>query len=600
MRSKNDLSKSTDRFSNSASGIKYLYKAKRPVNQKTSHQEFYQTNNYSLDIELDEKSEINRKYKNKNNFKPSTKQTVDQNEYKKLKKKYDFEQIDEKSEEDPPKDNIEEEDEINNNSINISKNEKKRSGTPPSKVTKNIYTENFRPNKNKIIDEEEEDEEEKKVDDEKEKEYDDFLNLDDSNESEKDENKNKKNEKKNENKKNKKNKKEDSDENNEDKNDYKEPKEIESKRDDLKLKKKNEKRTKKKFNEEEYKKLISESKDYIPFKDYDINQFILTLSQMNNIKNNPELYKKYNYFLSLKKKQDKIQFETLLENILLNFKNISKSKYLETDITVNALFKSIDFSEFAYTSNEKTAYFDLFISFISMFTSDYKSFVEATSIIDTTRLVIPMHALAYIFSSQLFFCDMAKLMQMYYNQFLSYRIISIGENKNREYLSKIKMRHLIWKQFETPFLYYKNDKKLYLKESNRESKLDEKKIEEFSEQVEQKINQSYNNFVEFITKKHGNINKFHINDERITLTDKVNSVPSSLYNQINDDLIFKLKMNLYKYQMKQRKIIKLCKLNSAKIKKSEIYNTIKNNIFKQSIYFVNSSDAVQDFLENYN
>ena len=599
MRSKNDLSKSTDRFSNSASGIKYLYKAKRPVNQKTSHQEFYQTNNYSLDIELDEKSEINRKYKNKNNFKPSTKQTVDQNEYKKLKKKYDFEQIDEKSEEDPPKDNIEE-DEINNNSINNSKNEKKRSGTPPSKVTKNIYTENFRPNKNKIIDDDEEDEEEKKVDDEKEKEYDDFLNLDDSNESEKDENKNKKNEKKNENKKNKKNKKEDSDENNEDKNDYKEPKEIESKRDDLKLKKKNEKRTKKKFNEEEYKKLISESKDYIPFKDYDINQFILTLSQMNNIKNNPELYKKYNYFLSLKKKQDKIQFETLLENILLNFKNISKSKYLETDITVNALFKSIDFSEFAYTSNEKTAYFDLFISFISMFTSDYKSFVEATSIIDTTRLVIPMHALAYIFSSQLFFCDMAKLMQMYYNQFLSYRIISIGENKNREYLSKIKMRHLIWKQFETPFLYYKNDKKLYLKESNRESKLDEKKIEEFSEQVEQKINQSYNNFVEFITKKHGNINKFHINDERITLTDKVNSVPSSLYNQINDDLIFKLKMNLYKYQMKKRKIIKLCKLNSAKIKKSEIYNTIKNNIFKQSIYFVNSSDAVQDFLENYN
>ena len=599
MRTKNDLSKSTDRFSNSASGIKYLYKAKRPVNQKTSHQEFYQTNNYSLDIELDEKSEINRKYKNKNNFKPSTKQTVDQNEYKKLKKKYDFEQIDEKSEEDPPKDNIEE-DEINNNSINNSKKEKKRSGTPPSKVTKNIYTENFRPNKNKIIDDDEEDEEEKKVDDEKEKEYDDFLNLDDSNESEKEENKNKKNEKKNENKKNKKNKKEDSDENNEDKNDYKEPKEIESKRDDLKLKKKNEKRTKKKFNEEEYKKLISESKDYIPFKDYDINQFILTISQMNNIKNNPELYKKYNYFLSLKKKQDKIQFETLLENILLNFKNISKSKYLETDITVNALFKSIDFSEFAYTSNEKTAYFDLFISFISMFTSDYKSFVEATSIIDTTRLVIPMHALAYIFSSQLFFCDMAKLMQMYYNQFLSYRIISIGENKNREYLSKIKMRHLIWKQFETPFLYYKNDKKLYLKESNRESKLDEKKIEEFSEQVEQKINQSYNNFVEFITKKHGNINKFHINDERITLTDKVNSVPSSLYNQINDDLIFKLKMNLYKYQMKKRKIIKLCKLNSAKIKKSEIYNTIKNNIFKQSIYFVNSSDAVQDFLENYN
>ena len=76
--------------------------------------------------------------------------------------------------------------------------------------------------------------------------------------------------------------------------------------------------------------MLSESKDYNPFKDYDINKFILTLSQMNNIKHNPDLYKKYNNFLSLKKKQDKIQFDTLLKNILLIFNNLTKKKYLQT------------------------------------------------------------------------------------------------------------------------------------------------------------------------------------------------------------------------------------------------------------------------------
>ena len=61
----------------------------------------------------------------------------------------------------------------------------------------------------------------------------------------------------------------------------------------------------KKWDEEEYQALLSESKNFIPFKDYDMNKFILTISQMNNIKNNTELYDKYNHFLSLKKKQDK-------------------------------------------------------------------------------------------------------------------------------------------------------------------------------------------------------------------------------------------------------------------------------------------------------
>ena len=53
-----------------------------------------------------------------------------------------------------------------------------------------------------------------------------------------------------------------------------------------------ERKEKKNNLEEEYQKLLSESKDYNPFKDYDINKFILTLSQMNNIKNNINLKNK--------------------------------------------------------------------------------------------------------------------------------------------------------------------------------------------------------------------------------------------------------------------------------------------------------------------
>ena len=87
MSSTNDLSKSTDRFNTSASGIKYFYKSKRPFNQKKSHKEFYQGAEHSVDIEIEENPEISGKFKNPNKFRPNTKQTVDQNEYKKMKKK---------------------------------------------------------------------------------------------------------------------------------------------------------------------------------------------------------------------------------------------------------------------------------------------------------------------------------------------------------------------------------------------------------------------------------------------------------------------------------------------------------------------------------
>ena len=255
--------------------------------------------------------------------------------------------------------------------------------------------------------------------------------------------------------------------------------------------------------------------------------------------------------------------------------------------------------EFDFKSSEKTAYFDLFISFISMYTSDYESFVESTSIKDTNKLIIPLHALAYIFSSQLFFCDIAKLIQNYYDKFLSYKIIPIHNKLNEEFIHRINSRHIIWKQFEAPFLFFKNKKKLYLKEENGESKIDEKKVEDFADKISLNINNAYNTFVNDIVKRHNDINKFNINDKKINLINNDTSVPSSLYNQINGDVTFKLKMNLYKYKMKQNKIRKLCKLNDAKIKKSEFEKNIKNTIFKKTAFYISSCDVVQDFLDNY-
>ena len=124
-------------------------------------------------------------------------------------------------------------------------------------------------------------------------------------------------------------------------------------------------------------------------------------------------------------------------------------------------------------------------------------------------------------------------------------------------------------------------------------------MEEFQEIISQNITNAYNNFAGNIIEKHKNINVLNFNDKKISnLFDTTKSIPSSLYNQINGDIMFKLKMNLYKYKMRQLKVKKLCKLNEAMIKKSEIENTIKNKIFKQSIYYMSPCDVVQDFLEN--
>ena len=600
----NDISKSNDRFINSASGIKFALKGNAKLNGKKYHNEFYQNTENSYDIEFEERP-LGGKYKNESNFRPSTKQTVDQNKYKKMKEKYEFDKIEENIEEEQQKDEKEKEKKSKDN-------KDEESGTPQKRVKKNIYTEQFKLNKNKIILDEDEEEEidikknnnnnkkDAESDSDKDNNNDKNNNKDnsnDSNESDKEEKEEKNNKrgkcKKNEKKKNRTKKSEDYD--------YKESKGIKSEGGDfdhnMNFGKK--KLKTKKWNEEEYQKLISESKNYTPFKDYDINKFILTLYQMNNIKHNRELYSKYNQFLSLKKKQDKIQFDTLVKNILLNFNSICKKRNFQTTFKVNSLFKNQDFSKFEYKSSEKTAYFDIFISFISMYVSNYETFIESTSILDTNKLVIPLHALAFIFSSQLFFCDIARLIQNYYDRFLSYKIIPIYTKQNEEYIQRINSRHIIWKQFETPFKYYKNNKKLYLKDENGESKIDEKKVEEFQEIISQNITNAYNNFAGNIIEKHKNINVFNFNDKKISnLFDTTKSIPSSLYNQINGDIMFKLKMNLYKYKMRQLKVKKLCKLNEAMIKKSEFENTIKNKIFKQSIYYMSPCDVVQDFLEN--
>ena len=616
-----DLSKSSEHFTNQVHGISFNYK--RNENKKLSHSEFYQNDEQSYDLEFEERTEMRGKFKNGNNFKPSTKQTVDQNKYKKLKQKY-FEEIEEKSEEEQQNEEKEiskEKEKKSKKNRDISKKNKKNkkknnADTPPSKIMQNIYTVKNKQNTKIILDDEDEDENEEedinnnninKKESEEEKEKDEELDIDNNSyESEKEQKvkiPKKKLNKKNKKNKNKKNEtseeEEESSENNNNYKNTKNSKQIKSKGENMHFRKK--KTKSKKWNEEEYQSLLSQSKDYIPFKDYDINKFILTLSQMNNIKNNPELYNKYNNFLSLKKKQDKIQFETLLKNILINFYNICKNHpKLTPTFTVNALFKNLDISNFDFKSSEKTAYFDLFISFISMYISDYESFIESTSIKDTNKLIIPLHALAFIFSSQIFFCDIARLIQNYYDKFLSYKIIPIYTKFNEEFIHRISSRHIIWKQFEAPFLFFKNKKKLYLKAENGESKIDEKKIEEFADKISININNAYNAFVDDIVKRHSSINKFNINDKRINLINNDTSVPSSLYNQINGDVTFKLKMNLYKYKMKQMKIRKLCKLNDAKIKKSEFEKKVKNTIFKKAAFYMSSCDVVQDFLDNYN
>ena len=538
-------------YGHSASGIKFNIK-KKP-RDKLSRREFSRGEEYSCDIELDDEPEINKKSKNEIEFKPSTKQTVDKNKYKKFKKKYNIEEEYEIKEE-------KEEDEIKEEKkSNIISGQK----TPPSRQRNSIYTEKNINNK-VILDDSNEDEEQKKL-----KEN---INEDKLNNSLDDDGKN-----------------------------YKISKGLKSVGGDFEGRKNKKLKSKKnkKWDENEYQKLKSESKNYIPFKEFDLSKCLLTLSQMNNIKQIPELYNKYIEFLSLKKKQDQIQKDILIKNVLKVLKNIYKYETYYNTFKVNSLVNEEKIEKYEYKSNEKTAYFDLFTCFISMYVDDTENFVELSSIPEQKKLIVPFHILAYIFSSQAFFCDMAKLIQSSYDKFLAYKIIPIYIKENEEFRYKINARQKIWKQFEDTYLYYRNDKKLYLTNENGESVIDNKKIENISEEIKNGVKSACNEITDKISEKQEKINQFNINDENINLTNKEISAPSSLYNQMNEDISLKLQMIGYKYYMQKLKNKKINILNKTSYQKKEYNNIVKNNLFKQSVFYMNPGDVVQDFLDNF-
>ena len=553
----NAISKSGN-FFNIASGVKFNYKMGR--------RDFFQGNEYSCELELEKKPELNKKSKNENEFRPGTKQEVNKNKLKSLNKRLSLDEED-KIKEEKEDDEIKEE---NNNKNNYG-NE-----TPPSHIRKNIYTEKNNKLNKVILDSEEEDN--NKIEEE------DKLNnsLEDKNKK-KEEEKNDKFVKDNR---------------------YKESNEINSVGgDNKKLKYKLNKSKKiKKWDEEEYQKLKSESKNYIPFKEFDdINKYLLTLSQMNNMKTIPELYNKYIEFLSLKKKQDQIQMDVLMKNILIEFKNIYKYKtyYNSSEKKLPYLVNEQSIEKLEYFSNEKTAYFDFFICFMKMYVEENENLVEITSIPEQKKLIVPLHTLAYIFSSQAFFRDIAKVIHIYYDKYLTYKIIPIFIKENEEYRYRINSRQTIWKQFEEAYLYYRDKKKLYLTDENGEKVMNKAKIEKLSEEIKEGVKSASNDINQKIIEKHKKINEFDFHDNNITLTNKNISAPSSLYNQINEDILFKLKINAYKYNIKRQKFKKNFLLNEAAFQKNDFNNIIKNKLFKQSVFYMNPCDVVQDFLDNY-
>ena len=577
MKKKKDLSKSSgDIFNYSANGIKFKYKDFGKEKQR--RKEFFQGDTYSCEIELDEKPVLNKKTKNEVGFKPSTKQAVDKSKIKKLKEKFRLEEEFEIKEE-------KEEEEIKEDS-------KQNSGTttPPSRVTKNIYTEKY-VKKNKVI-----------IDESDEEENNKNKNIFNDKNNEDEDKVKEKQIKHNSDKKKEKNKNQKIDMDNPNDNDYnpKESKGIKSMAGDIgKFKYKNKKRQLYEWNEEEYQRLMSESKNYEPLKEFYANKYLLTNEEIENIKEIPELYDKYIEFITLKKNQEQMQRDVLIPNILKGLKNIYKYKTYFYSFKVSELIDDQHKIKIKYKSNEKTAYFDFFISFISTYFDEFQNAIDFSSIPEQKKIMIPLYALFYIYSSQIFLSDAAKLIQIYYKKYLAYKIIPIQIRSNEEYRYRINTRQIIWKQFEDTYKYYKNNKKLYLTNQNGQRELNMAKIEKFSEKIKEGVKSACDEVTEDIFEKHKNINEFSINDENITITNKNISAPSSLFNQISEDIAFKLKMNLYKYKMKQLKIKKNLMLIEAGFQKNDFNNIVKNKFFKQSIFYMNTCDVVSDFLNNY-
>ena len=115
-------------------------------------------------------------------------------------------------------------------------------------------------------------------------------------------------------------------------------------------------------------------------------------------------------------------------------------------------------------------------------------------------------------------------------------------------------------------------KQLYSKGENNEDKMNDNNIKKYSEEIKNNIGMAYNDIPKTIYEKHKKINLFDINDDNITITKREISAPSSLYQQISKDPLFKLKMNLYKYKMKQLSIKRALIINEAKYNKNDLMN----------------------------
>ena len=350
-----------------------------------------------------------------------------------------------------------------------------------------------------------------------------------------------------------------------------------------------------KWNEEEYQNL--KNNDYIPFNGYDIEQYLFSLTEINNIRQMPEIYNKYNYFLKLIKEQDKFIKEQLLKNILYNFKNIYKHKNYYGELIINSLLQIDNLTNLEYNSTKSSACFDLFISFIYMFIKGFDNKI-VNSKNGEIKLNTPLQSLAYLFTYKIFSFSIAKLIHIYYNRFLSYKIENIlFNNKEKEYYRyRINSRKIIWKQFEVPYLYFKNSEKLFSKYNNG-YKINENKIQKFSIKIRKNVNCAYKDSLKNIKIKHKFINTLDINDDNINITNSNASCPSSLYNQIKNDIMFIFKMNLYKYYIKKMRIKKMILIHEEYFIKNDFKNKIKNKIFNQSIFFMNSNDIIFDFFK---
>lgn len=538
---------------NYASGIKYSFKRKSNLKRKEFHSKTC-LNNDNFKDEFNDKSELNRKHKNESEFQSISKKNQLQNKYERFKKTYDFE-----------KEELEKIEEKENESENS--NSKKINDSPLSILQKSNYTNKSIINSSIFGGEEDnqiksKDKEERKMEIKEEK--DNLIkNEKDNNIELNPELYNKK-----------------------------------SKIKDAKRKRNKSNKNKKiKWNEEEYLKIKSEIINYNSLNEYDMNKYLLSSSQIENLKKFPQLYEKYNLFLSLVKEQDKFQNQILIKNILENFKIVYKQKNYSKEITIKGLFKKNNSIKIEYISTKKSAYFDMFIFFISMFIEGFEQIIDSNSNINKIELNIPFNSLAYLYSSKLFISTISKLIKNYYDILLHSRfeIIPIKIKINEYYRYKINMRKIIWKQFESNYLYHKNDLKLLTKDNKGEGAINQKQIKKFTKNIKNNVNSAFNETIDNIKLKHYKLNQFEENDNKISIYKK-NSCSSSLYNQINDDIIFKLKLNIYKYNMRKLKVKKSILILEESFQKNEFKNKVKNKIFKQSVFYSNCIDVVEDFL----